>query len=160
MLIRQRWLCNVMGNVGHGFVSIDHCYISALLMYQHSSATGQHVARTVDFNDFWLQTWRLVARNITSTSTCRAACQLMAVLLESGLVQYTDVADLVDSMTRSIDLNGPAECDESATVLWSILLVLRGRTHLGSVSESCDIVLNWLFNRWSPCEFPGPRQGW
>lgn len=79
----------------------------------------------------------------------------MAVLLESQLVQYTDIADLVDSMTRSIDLNGPAECDESATTLWTILLILRGRAHLGSVSESCDTVLGWLFSRWSPCKSSG-----
>ncbi len=127
-------------------------FIANVVVY---SAVGQKYARTPNLIDFWLQIWRLVARHITSTATCRAACHLMAVLLDSGLVQYTDVADLVDSMIRSIDLNGPAMCDASATTLWAILLVLRGRAHLGSVSESCDHVLSWLFNRWSPCKFPG-----
>lgn len=78
----------------------------------------------------------------------------MTILLNLGLVQYTDVADLVDAMTRSADLNGPAECDESATSLWTTLLELRGRAQFGSISESCDMVLSWLFKRWSPCKFP------
>ena len=74
----------------------------------------------------------------------------MAVLLDSGLVEYARVSDLVENMTKSVDLNGPAECDESSTTLWTILLVLREREQLKSASEPCDSILRWLFNRWSP----------
>ena len=74
----------------------------------------------------------------------------MAVLLDCGLVGYPNIADLVESMIKSVDLNGPAECDDSSTTLWTILLVLRGREHLSSASEPFDSVLRWLFGRWSP----------
>ena len=78
----------------------------------------------------------------------------MAVLLDSGLVAYTDIADLVEGMTKSVDLNGPAECGESSTTLWTIILVLRGQENLSSASECSDCVLRWLFNRWSPGQSP------
>lgn len=76
----------------------------------------------------------------------------MTYALNSGLVHYADVADLIEGMTRSVDLNGPAECDESATLLWAILLVLRGHDNMSSAPEASANVLRWLFRRWSPGE--------
>lgn len=74
----------------------------------------------------------------------------MASILNMSLVQYADVADIVDGMHKSVDLNGPAECDESATTLWAILVVLKGRENLRSASEASENVLRWLFHRWNP----------
>ena len=74
----------------------------------------------------------------------------MASILDLGLIQYADVADIVDDMVKSVDLNGPAECNDSATTLWTILVVLKGRENLGSASEASENVLRWLFHRWSP----------
>ena len=107
-------------------------------------------ARSLNLNGFWLKVWRLVARHVTSLSTCRAACHLMTELLVTSLVQYIDVADLVDGMIRSADLNGPAGCDESATNLWTVLLTFRSRENLSSAPESSENVLRWLCIRWSP----------
>ena len=74
----------------------------------------------------------------------------MANILDSALIHYADIADIVNGMVKSVDLNGPAECDESATTLWTILVVLKGRDNLGSASEASENVLRWLFHRWSP----------
>ncbi len=74
----------------------------------------------------------------------------MAFILDLALIQYADVADIVDGMTKSVDLSGPAECDESATTLWAFLVVLKGRENLGSASEASENVLRWLFHRWNP----------
>ena len=65
-------------------------------------------------------------------------------------MQLADVTDLVEAMTRSVDLNGPAECDESAVDLWTTLLVRRGQENLSSAPDTSENVLRWLFNRWSP----------
>lgn len=80
----------------------------------------------------------------------------MASILNMSLIQYADVADIVDGMHKSVDLNGPAECDESATTLWAILVVLKGRENLGSASEASENVLRWLFHRWSPGMYSSP----
>ena len=74
----------------------------------------------------------------------------MASILDLALVLYSDVADVVDDMIKSVDLNGPAECNDSATMLWTTLVVLKGRENLGSASEASENILRWLFHRWSP----------
>ena len=74
----------------------------------------------------------------------------MATILDLALVQYADIADIVDSMTKSVDLNGPAECNDSTATLWTILVTLKGRENLGSASEASENILRWLFHRWSP----------
>ena len=74
----------------------------------------------------------------------------MVWILDLALIQYADVGDIVDGMIKSVDLNGPAECNESATTLWTVLLVLKGRENLGSASEASENTLRWLFHRWNP----------
>ena len=74
----------------------------------------------------------------------------MVWILDLALIQYADVADVVDGMIKSVDLNGPAECNESAATLWTVLLVLKGRENLGSASEASENTLRWLFHRWNP----------
>ena len=76
----------------------------------------------------------------------------MAISLDIGVVQYTDIADVANRMISSVDLDGPADCVDSATTMWSVLLTLIGRENLGRVSETSEQVLRWLFNRWNPCE--------
>lgn len=120
---------------------------------QFYSAAGQSVAGAVIFQDLWLQIWRLAARQSASAMTCRAACQFMAVSLDVGLVQYTDIADVADNMISSVELNGPADCVDSATTMWSILVILRGKENLGLVSETSEQVLRWLFNHWGTCKY-------
>lgn len=75
----------------------------------------------------------------------------MSYILGSELIQIADVADLVDSMTQSIDLNGPAECDDSATTLLAMILAIRDHGKFSSTLDSSGNVLRWLFGRWSPC---------
>ncbi len=114
------------------------------------SAAGQPTAGGEILEVFWLRVWRLVARNITFSMTCKAACQLMAVILEDGLVQYASITDIVDGLISSPELNGPSECDGAATRLWAILLHLRRLENLSSDFETPVKVLRWLFKRWSP----------
>ena len=77
----------------------------------------------------------------------------MATILDLALVQYADTADVVDGMIKSVDLNGPAECNDSTTTLWTILVTLKGRENLGSASEASENILRWLFHRWSPGKY-------
>ena len=76
----------------------------------------------------------------------------MAVSLDIGIVEYINIAEVVNRMISSVDLDGPADCVDSATTMWSFLLTLRGRDNLGRVFETSEQILRWLFNRWNPCE--------
>lgn len=73
----------------------------------------------------------------------------MAVLLNFELVRYDEIADIVDNVLSSAELNGPSDCVDSACSLWSLLVLLRGRENLGSVFESSESILRWVCNRWS-----------
>lgn len=117
------------------------------------SAAGREISQYSGIRGLWLQVWRLAARHITSSTTCRPSCQLMTVLLNFELVRYDEIADIVDNILASVELNGPADCVDSACSLWSILVLLRGRENLGSVFESSESILRWICNRWSPGKF-------
>ena len=82
----------------------------------------------------------------------------MALLLNFRLVRYNEIADIVDNMIASIDLNGPAECVDSASTLWSVLVLLRGRENLGTVHETSEHILRWLCSGWSPCKLSACNQ--
>ena len=114
------------------------------------SAVDLSFTRSSHVRGFWLQTWQLAARYVTSSITCRAACQLMAVILNKNRVQYKDIIGTVDLMITSVDLNGPTDCVDSACTLWSVILLLRGRDNLGLVFETSEHILRWLCRRWRP----------
>lgn len=74
----------------------------------------------------------------------------MAVLLGGELVQYSDVVDIIDNMTNSVDLNGPADCVDSACTLWSIIMLLKGKENIRLVSDTSEHIVRWLCARWKP----------
>lgn len=74
----------------------------------------------------------------------------MRVLLEVGLVEYGAIADIVDGIISSTDLNGPALFSDSSAALWSTIVVLRGRQNPGLLQSTTDHALRWLFTSWSP----------
>ena len=123
------------------------CVIQIMML---SSAAGQQSAHSADLESTWLQAWRLVARNITSSATCRSACYLMMVVLGKALIKYPDISDLIDSILSSVDLNGPVDCVDSALELWSVLLVLISKEKTCSVYDTSERVIRWFFNRWKP----------
>ncbi|KAL8689365.1 MAG: hypothetical protein Q9218_004951 [Villophora microphyllina] len=115
-----------------------------------ASAAGQDVASNTDISAIWVQVGRVVARHLTLTTTCRAACQVMSILLHQGLVRYTDIADIADGMISSMDLNGPVNAVDSALELCSILALQRGQENSLLAAETADRFSNWLFHTWRP----------
>ena len=76
---------------------------------------------------------------------------MCAVLLDTSIVEYSEVTGLINDVFASPDLNGPVECDAAATQLWHVLLNLREPENITSVNALSAAILSWLFNRWSPC---------
>ena len=118
-----------------------------------SSVAHQEAAFAKSCEDSWLHIWQIAARSINSVANSRTSCYLLAVVLEKGLVKYTDIADLVDALLASVDLNGPAVNTESAVALWSAIITMKGRQKPGLAYDTSERVLRWLFIRWRPCRF-------
>ncbi len=115
-----------------------------------NSAADQNAAMSVQFSPFWLAAWRISARHITLSATCRAACHLMAQLLNVGLVPYSQVKDIAEGVLSSIDVNGPADAADATIYYWTTIAILRATDNLGSAYDTIERVLRWLFKRWSP----------
>ncbi|KAL8703539.1 MAG: hypothetical protein Q9201_003296 [Fulgogasparrea decipioides] len=115
-----------------------------------TSAAGQDTARVSNFNPVWVQVWRVAARHLTLTTTCRAACRLMAVLLDRELVRYADIADVADSMISSMHLSGPVHSVDSALALCLTLALQRGQENSLVAAETADRFLDWLLHNWRP----------
>ncbi|MCJ1247312.1 Serine/threonine-protein kinase tel1 [Trapelia coarctata] len=117
------------------------------------SCTALEINHSVSSHSgLWLQVWQLCARSISSPLTSRASCHLMAVLLNTQLVMYNEVADVVDTMLGSVDLNGPATFTESAATLWAMIIVLKARQNPGTMHDTSERILCWLFIRWKPSQ--------
>ena len=129
--------------------------IHVLMEYIYSAITQKHSSH-VDLEAFWLQAWRLAARLVTNSATCRSACHLTMVLLNVGFVQYEAISDVASGIISSYELHGPSDCVDSATTLMSILIICMGRSRLGYKSETSEQALNWLLNRWSPSKTSSP----
>ncbi|KAL8930642.1 MAG: hypothetical protein Q9208_000513 [Pyrenodesmia sp. 3 TL-2023] len=131
-------------------VSDKHTSLSSWAMLAILSAAGQETARSSSFDALWLQLWRVTARHVTMTATCRAACHLMTGLLDMRLVRYVDVADIADGMVSSMDLNGPVSIEDSTLALCSAIALQKGQENASVAAETADRVLNWLFHVWRP----------
>ncbi|KAL8949939.1 MAG: hypothetical protein Q9222_003988 [Ikaeria aurantiellina] len=115
-----------------------------------SSAAGQDAAHDSSISSSWIHVWRVAARGLPSTSTCRAASRLTGILLDKGLIQYMDVADTADRILSSMELSGPVSTADSALQLCVHLAIQRCQENSLSAAETADRLLNWLFHSWRP----------
>ena len=74
----------------------------------------------------------------------------MGIILDTGLVDFADITELVDGMVASADMNGPAVFADSSVTLWSTFISLKGRQNHGMIHNIIERVLRWLFTKWSP----------
>ena len=124
--------------------------LAKLLINVARSSSYQNAACTAGLKDAWLQVWRLSSRSVTSSVACRAACHVMSVVLDRGLIEFPDITELVDGMVSSADVNGPAVFADSSVTLWSMFISLKERENHGMIHNIGDRVLRWLFTKWSP----------
>ncbi|KAL8887231.1 MAG: hypothetical protein Q9215_005165 [Flavoplaca cf. flavocitrina] len=115
-----------------------------------ASAAGQNAATNPSITNLWVQVWRVVARHLTLTTTCRSACRLMYVILQKKLIRYMDIADIADGMVPSMELNGPVDAVESSLNLCSLLALERGQDNSVLAAETAERFLNWFFHNWKP----------
>jgi serine-protein kinase ATM len=74
----------------------------------------------------------------------------MNVLFEEGLVKYTAVADTIEAMFSSVDLDGPAILADSSLLLCSALIKQCTSDNPAAVNELSDRAVHWLFSKWKP----------
>ncbi|RYP47410.1 hypothetical protein DL768_006525 [Monosporascus sp. mg162] len=89
-----------------------------------------------------------------------AVVQILALLevLTNDLLPYRDIADDVNAMITTADVNGPAVVVDSSLLFMTRLLHLLNYQLPSASYATCNHVVRWMFLRWDP-EWPQPTAG-
>lgn len=91
----------------------------------------------------------MTSRTISSPGTSRAACNLGAVILRFQIISYSRIAETIDSLVSSIELNGPAGITDSALSFWAVVMELRSRANPAQSQDMAKEICGWLKGVWT-----------
>ncbi|KAI1457230.1 hypothetical protein F4805DRAFT_198921 [Annulohypoxylon moriforme] len=128
--------------------------VSSWAMIACASLAPQTSASDKDLRILWKQIWQLAVRAVSMTASCRASSVLLNFIITHVLVPYRDIADDINSMIMSSDVNGPAVVVDSSLILMTALLNLRNIQVPSASYATCNHVVRWMFFRWDPAD-PG-----
>lgn len=100
--------------------------------------------------DVWKQVWHIGARGVSHPATSRAACFLLAKMLEADVLPYLEISEELTTIITSADVNGPAILSDSAVDLMSTIFHIRNTKVPNASRSTCSHVIRWLFLRWNP----------
>ncbi|RYO97250.1 hypothetical protein DL764_007350 [Monosporascus ibericus] len=118
----------------------------------------KQVAKARELSGLWKQSWQFAARSVTMTGTCRASSLLLYSVLTNDLLPYRDIADDVNAMITTADVNGPAVVVDSSLLFMTKLLHLLNYQLPSASYATCNHVVRWMFLRWDP-EWPQATAG-
>ncbi|KAK4539973.1 hypothetical protein LTR36_009943 [Oleoguttula mirabilis] len=101
----------------------------------------------------WNAVWQVASRAISNTSTCRAACHLLGLLIELQLVASGNVSELVQTFTTSMDLNGPSILADSVLHVFRIALRRAHQLSPGTVNVLAEGLLTFFCRMFRPSSF-------
>ncbi|KAI2630648.1 hypothetical protein GGR54DRAFT_583600 [Hypoxylon sp. NC1633] len=135
-----------------GQISSKNSKVSTWAMIACSSLTRQASAADDALSVLWKQIWQIAVRSVSMTANCRASSVLLRSIITHELVSYRDIADDINSMIMTADVNGPATVVDSSLGLMITLLHLRNLQLPGASSATCNHVIRWMFFRWDPAD--------
>jgi hypothetical protein len=71
--------------------------------------------------------------------------------MEAGLVSGKVVAEAIDTMLASIELNGPIGFSDFSVAMWVKIIEFRARYSPSTASDVASRLVRWTFLRWQPC---------
>ncbi len=98
----------------------------------------------------WASVWQLAIRAMNNAVTCRAACQLLLVMLRTDIASPQNIGDLSRMLTQSIEVAGPTTLADSALRLFSHVIKVMQRSNPTSASAAAESMINWLFRHFVP----------
>lgn len=128
--------------------------ISSWVMLALTSCAWHAVARSEVLKPRWIQLWQVVPRNLSNSGTSRCASHLLDTLLAIGLLPLSSISQSIESMLRSVELDGPANVSEASLRLWTTLLSLQQKGATAGAGSMTETSLRWLFARWNPRKTP------
>ncbi|RDW63035.1 DNA-binding protein kinase TEL1 [Aspergillus mulundensis] len=127
----------------------DNATTSSWTMIAIASIAASPEADAPSLKRYWQQAWELTSRASTSQLTSRAACHLQNSILHYGLLDYSTVAETINSMLSFVNLNGPSTLSDSSLELWASVIRMIAQINPGSVSNASAQICAWLRDAWS-----------
>ncbi|KAF2486338.1 TOR2 phosphatidylinositol 3 and 4-kinase [Neohortaea acidophila] len=131
----------------------DTPVVSSWAMLALASFASQTNSTSSPLSSHWLSVWQIATRAMSNTLTCRAACHLIRLMLEAHLVPQPNVLELVQTMTTSLDLNGPSAISDSVAHLLLLSIAKSQQINPASSNATAESILGWLFRSFRPSKF-------
>ncbi|KAI0841594.1 hypothetical protein F5Y06DRAFT_293294 [Hypoxylon sp. FL0890] len=135
-----------------GQITSKNSKVSTWAMIACASLTPQTNAVQDTLSALWKQIWQIAVRAVSMTTSCRASSVLLHSIIVHELVSYRDIADDINSMIMTADVNGPAVVVDSSLILMTTLLHLRNFQLPSASYATCNHVIRWMFFRWDPTD--------
>ncbi|KAI3399398.1 hypothetical protein diail_7125 [Diaporthe ilicicola] len=100
----------------------------------------------------WKQVWQLAVRSISIPSTCRAACVLLHVILQTQLISHHTIANDVNNIVTMADICGPAALLDSSLVFMHCLTNIRNSIVPSASQKTSSYVIRWALTMWRPAD--------
>lgn len=101
----------------------------------------------------WRQVWHLSARAVSLPGTSRAACVLARIILEAELLPYHMLAEEVNNIVTTADVNGPATLSDTSLALMLRMFHVRNARLPNASQSTCSYIIRWIFLRWNPSAY-------
>ncbi|KAI2636438.1 Serine/threonine-protein kinase tel-1 [Hypomontagnella submonticulosa] len=135
-----------------GQITSKNSRVSTWAMIACASLSPQVSATDKNLSILWKQVWQIAVRSVSMTANCRASSVLLHSIVTYNLVSYRDIADDINSMVMTADVNGPAVVVDSSLILMTTLLNLRNFQLPSASYTTCNHVVRWMFFRWDPAD--------
>ncbi|KAK2605454.1 hypothetical protein N8I77_008288 [Diaporthe amygdali] len=126
--------------------------LSSWAMIACASCALQSQAKDENTEARWKQVWQLAVRSISIPSTCRAACVLLHVILQTRLISHHAIANDVNNIVTMADICGPAALLDSSLVFMHCLANVRNSMVPSASQKTYSYVIRWVFTMWRPAE--------
>ncbi|RAL14631.1 DNA-binding protein kinase TEL1 [Aspergillus homomorphus CBS 101889] len=127
----------------------DNSAISIWTMVAIASIASSLNAGLPPLRPYWEQAWELASRASSSQATSRAACNLMHNILHFHLLDYSMIAQSINSMLSHSNLDGQSALSDASLALWATVVRKTAQINPGLVTEASSKISSWLRESWT-----------
>ncbi|KAF2719778.1 TOR2 phosphatidylinositol 3 and 4-kinase [Polychaeton citri CBS 116435] len=119
-----------------------------------TSLATNNAASSRELASRWASVWQYASRAICNIATCQTGSHLTHTLIHLRLVDASAISELVQAISTSMEVNGPAVLVDSAIQLLTTVNQAARLISPGSSTTISESILGWLFRLWVPANFP------
>ncbi|KAJ5951989.1 uncharacterized protein N7479_010402 [Penicillium vulpinum] len=128
-------------------ISDSNGAVSSWAMVALTSIANGAAARSPEIRAHWPRVVEFTTRAFSSPLTSRAACNLLSMILQSDLLDYSVAMETMRSLLTSA--NGPSAISDSSLRLWASIARMKTQLDPGSAQQASTQICGWLREVWA-----------